>query len=60
MVTRLLGRLNKEGVESQSDRHDLISLVQQSTSHCLLFRHTADPQSLPSKLVPEIKSDKYE
>lgn len=60
MVTRLLGRLNKEGVESQSDRHDLISLVQLSTSHCLLSRHTTDPQSLPFKLVPEMERDKYE
>lgn len=30
MVTRLSERLNKEGVEGQSDRRDLISLVQAS------------------------------
>lgn len=34
--------LNKVGVEGQSDRRDLISLVQASTSHCLLCRHTTD------------------
>lgn len=30
MVTRLSGHLNKEGVEGQSDRHDVISMVQAS------------------------------
>lgn len=59
-MTRLSGRLNKEGVEGQSDRRDLISLVQASVSHCLLCRHTTDPQSLPSKLVPEMKRDERE
>lgn len=57
MVTRLSGRLNKEGVEGQSDRHDLISRVQASVSHCLLCRHTTDPESLPSKLVSEMEKD---
>lgn len=57
MLTRLSGRLNKEGVEGQSDRRDLISLVQASVSHCLLCRHTTDPQSLPSKLVSEMERD---
>lgn len=32
MVTRLSRRLNKEGVEGQSDRRDLISLVQASVA----------------------------
>ena len=60
MLTRLSGRLNKEGVEGQSDRRDLISLVQASVSHCLLCRHTTDPQSLPSKLVSEMERDERE
>lgn len=59
-MTRLSGRLNKEGVEGQSDRRDLISLVQASVSHCLLCRHTTDPQSLPSKLVSEMEMDERE
>ncbi len=59
-MTRLSGRLNKEGVEGQSDRRDLISLVQASVSHCLLCRHTTDPQSLPFKLVSEMESDERE
>lgn len=60
MLTRLSGRLNKEGVEGQSDRRDLISLVQASVGHCLLCRHTTDPQSLPSQSVPEMEQDKRE
>lgn len=60
MVTRLSGRLNKEGVEGQSDRRDLISLVQASVSHCLLCRHTTDPQSLPSKSASEMERDEKE
>lgn len=56
-MTRLSGRLNKEGVEGQSDRRDLISLVQASSSHCLLCRHTTDPQSLPSKLGSKMERD---
>lgn len=60
MVTRLSGRLNKEGVEGQSDRRDLISLVQASVSHCLFSRHTTDPQSLPSKLDSEMDRDEKE
>lgn len=59
-MTRLSGRLNKEGVEGHSDRHELISLVQDSTSYCLLSRHTTDPQSLPSTLVPELERNKCE
>lgn len=59
-MTRLSGRLNKEGVEGQSDRRDLISLVQASVSHCLHCRHTTDPQSLPSMLVSEIERDERE
>lgn len=60
MVTRLSGRLNKEGVEGQSDRHDPISLAQAFISHCVLCRHTTDPQSLPSMLVSEMKRDESE
>lgn len=59
-MTRLSGRLNKEGVEGQSDRRDLISLVQASVSRCLLCRHTTDPQSLPSKLVSEMEGNEME
>lgn len=50
MVTRLSGRLNKEGVEGQSDRPDKPG-PGLCYSHCLLSRHTTDPQSLPSKWV---------
>lgn len=53
MLTRLSGRLNKEGVEGQSDRPDKPG----PGRHCLLSRHTTDQQSLPSKLVSEREDD---
>lgn len=59
-MTRLSGRLNKEGVEGQSDRRDLISWAQGSVGPCLLCRHTTGPQSLPSKSVVEMERDERE
>lgn len=53
MVTRLSGRLNNKGVEGQSDGPDKPG----PGRHCLLCRHTTDPQSFPSKLASEMERD---
>lgn len=51
MVTRLSGRLNKEGVEGQSDRRDLISLVQASV---LATVYSADIPLTHSHFLPSL------
>lgn len=57
MVTRLSGRLNKEGVEGQSDRRDLISLVQASV---IATVYSADIPLTRSHFLPSWSRDERE